>query len=78
MSKQRLGELVAMHCDAAALMRFARAPFATELDHRWVMGDLRFDREPELGMAEIALPAPSNARCPATVPWTPPREDLLH
>ncbi len=37
MSKQRLGELVAMHCDAAALMRFARAPFATELDHRWVM-----------------------------------------
>ncbi|MDB6087938.1 MAG: Membrane-bound metal-dependent hydrolase [Gammaproteobacteria bacterium] len=77
MSKTRLATLVGMHCEAAALMRFARAPFATELERRWIIGDLRFDREPQLGMAEIELPPPSSANCPRTVPWTPPRADLI-
>jgi inner membrane protein len=78
MSKTRLAMLVGMHCEAAALMRFARAPFATELERRWIMGDLRFDREPQLGMAEIELQFPSAARCPRTVPWTPPPADLIY
>jgi inner membrane protein len=78
MSKAQLVTLVATYCDAAALMQFARAPFATRFERRWVIGDLRFDREPQLGLAEIELRSPSTGRCPETVPWIPPRADLLH
>ncbi len=77
MSRTQLIALVAADCDAAALMRFARAPFATRLERQWILGDLRFDREPQLGMAEIALGANPGSTCPRTVPWTQPRADLL-
>ena len=77
MSRSQLATLVAQHCDAAALMRFARAPFATVFERHWVVGDFRFDRERQLGMAEIELGAPSAGQCPATVPWVAPRADLL-
>jgi inner membrane protein len=77
MSRSELAALVARHCDAAAVMQFARAPFATELGSRWVVGDLRFDRERGSGMATIALGSPSHSECRPSVPWIPPREDLL-
>lgn len=77
MSKSELADLVARHCDAAAVMQFARAPFATELGSRWVVGDLRFDRERGSGMATIVLGRPSNNECRPSVPWVPPRGDLL-
>ncbi len=77
MSRTLLATLVANHCDAAALMQFARAPFATQIGRRWVMGDLRFDREPQLGIAEIVIGSAPSDRCPTSVPWIPPREDLL-
>jgi hypothetical protein len=53
-------------------MQFARAPFWIG---REVVGDLRFDNEPELSFAEIA---PSGA-CPSIgpAPWIPPRAALL-
>ena len=77
MSQRRLADLVAAHCEAQALMRFVRAPFATEYRTSWVLGDLRFDRERGLGMADIELRAPGQERCTLRVPWVPPREDLL-
>jgi len=61
-------------CDADAALRFLRAPFWTERDGVSVLGDLRYDREPELGFAELAL----NGRCGAALPpWVPPLADLL-
>jgi len=77
MSVAVLRKLVASHCDASALMRFARAPFATELGQKWIIGDLRFDRERGLGMAKIEPTSPAVTPCPETAPWIPPRQDLL-
>jgi inner membrane protein len=78
MSRAQLVRLVGQHCEAAALMRFARAPFATVVDQLWVIGDLRFDRGTQLGMAAVALAGPPAADpCGPRVPWVPPRQDLL-
>jgi inner membrane protein len=77
MSRAQLSSLVASHCQAAALMQFARAPFAAELQHRWVMGDLRFERGRGAGMASIDPGPVSSGECRSPVPWTPPRADLL-
>jgi inner membrane protein len=77
MSRARLASIVASHCDAAALMQFARAPFAAELDRRWLMGDLRFDRDGGAGMSTIVLGPSSHGKCHPAVPWIPPRLDLL-
>ena len=77
MSKTLLAQLVAGHCNAAALMQFARAPFAAELEREWVIGDLRFPGGRGGGMADIDLRPDSPGPCLKTVPWTPPRADLL-
>jgi inner membrane protein len=78
MSITELADIVATHCDAAALMQFARAPFATELARYRVMGDLRFDREGGGGgMSTIQLGSPTPGTCRQSVPWVPPRIDLL-
>jgi len=78
MSRALLVELVASHCDAAALMQFVRAPFATWQRRGWIMGDLRFAGERGGGMATLVLGAPSRAECRRSVPWVFPRADLLH
>lgn len=71
-SRERLRALAASSCAVEALMRFARAPWFTSR----VVGDLRYDREPGLGFAEVDLTRPP--RCPAyEPPWVPPRTDLL-
>jgi hypothetical protein len=68
---------VAVDCEAAAAMRFIRAPWLAEINGEPVLGDLRYDREKELGFAELALEDPP-PRCPRLVPpWQPPRADLL-
>jgi inner membrane protein len=65
------------HCAASALLQFARVPWAAPQPDGWLLGDLRYDREPELGLAEIAI-GPSGDACPAYLPpWVPPRQDLL-
>ena len=73
----RLRQRVAADCEAAAAMRFIRVPWLAEVGENTVLGDLRYDRERELGFAEVALrdtPGP----CPRLVPhWQPPRADLL-
>jgi inner membrane protein len=73
-------ELLALYrdsCQARALLRFTRAPFWTRSNAaRTVLGDLRFDREPEHGFAELELDP--NAPCPQHVPpWEPPLATFL-
>jgi inner membrane protein len=68
--------IIQAYCDAAILMRFARAPWLAEREGGWAVGDLRYDREPELGFAEIELGAQSRACSTAMPPWVPPRRDL--
>jgi inner membrane protein len=77
MSRTQLAQLVAGHCDAAALMQFARAPFAAQLGRDWVVGDLRFDSGRGSGMADIPVGPPANSPCPPAAPWIAPRADLL-
>jgi hypothetical protein len=73
MSRAQLAQLVAGHCDAAALMLFVRAPFAAQLGRDWVVGDLRFAG----GMADIPIGPPAQGPCTPAAPWIAPRADLL-
>jgi inner membrane protein len=76
-SAAEFAPVVQVYCDAAVLMRFARAPFLAPRAGGWTIGDLRFDREPGLGFAEIAL-APAAHGCSTPLPpWSPPRRELL-
>jgi inner membrane protein len=72
MSRVQLVSLVEGHCDAAAIMQFARAPFAYEYGQGWFLSDLRFGTG-----FQIEVSAGSAARCSIHVPWVPPRTDLL-
>lgn len=72
-----LATLATEYCAVDALLQFARAPVATPVGDGWIVGDLRYDREPGLGLAEVGV-GPSEDGCPRLrAPWTPPREDLL-
>jgi inner membrane protein len=72
--RAELAGLVATRCEAAAFVRFARAPWWSSVGATVWLGDLRYDREPQASFAEIEL----HDACPRHVPpWQPPREDLL-
>jgi inner membrane protein len=77
MPQAQLASVVADDCNARAMLQFVRAPFAVEEQGRWIIGDLRFDREAGLGMAEREVAPAAGADCPRSVPWVPPRADLL-
>jgi inner membrane protein len=66
-----LRALAEAECHARAFLTFARAPYWTDA----VIGDLRYDREPALGFAEL----PRSAKpCPRFLPpWEAPRADVL-
>jgi inner membrane protein len=73
----QLAGLAGEYCAVDALLQFARAPFAAAQGDDWIVGDLRFDREPGLGLAEVEV-GPGRDDCSTLpAPWTPPREDLL-
>ena len=74
MSRSQLVRLVEAHCEAAALMQFARAPFAFQYGNSWFVGDLRFDRG--TGFRIEARDGRSSG-CSIHVPWIAPRIDLL-
>ena len=75
-SRDALRTLDAASCRAAAFLGFARAPWSSERGGEQLIGDLRYDREPELGFAELDVGRGS--RCPRyRPPWVPPRSDLL-
>ncbi len=72
-----LALLAEQRCEVASFLRFARMPWVARGRDGWVIGDLRFDREAELGFTELILAA-DQENCPAMVPpWIPPRQDLL-
>jgi inner membrane protein len=73
----RLASLVAADCRARRLMSFARAPFAQQQDGHWIIGDLRFDREPGVGFAEMESRDDGARGDCAAAPWQAPRADLL-
>ena len=77
MPVDRLAAVAAKDCEARELLQFARVPYATEVDGQWVVGDLRFDRERALGMAEVALDSQAPDRCRIHVPWQAPRAALI-
>jgi inner membrane protein len=73
---EQLRNVASTNCEAAAALRFIRAPWLAAVKDELVLGDLRYDREAELGFAEIEITAQPN--CPTFVPgWTQPRIDLL-
>lgn len=73
-----LVSLYRSHCEVRALMQFARVPWVSAAEQHWLVGDLRYDREPQLGFAEIAVESGMPPRCPRwAAPWIPPRQDLL-
>ena len=77
MPRAEIATLAATHCEASAFMRFARVPWTLRREHLWIIGDLRYDREPEAGFAELEL-ADGVANCPESMPpWIAPRGDLL-
>lgn len=69
-----LRALAKKSCEARVMLQFARAPF-------WIagpptiIGDLRYDHEPELQFAEIE---PQDACRDGAVPWIAPLQALLH
>jgi inner membrane protein len=72
----RLATLAASNCEAAAALRFIRMPWLADVKGELVLGDLRYDREEELGFAEIVIHA--RPSCPRFVPnWAEPRYELL-
>jgi inner membrane protein len=77
MPRDELATLAKTNCEAAAFLQFARVPWAMRRQKSWIVGDLRYDREPGLGFAELEL-VDGVANCPSrTLPWLPPRSDLL-
>jgi inner membrane protein len=75
MARDQFSRLSESSCDVAAFMQFARVPWALHRERGWIVGDLRYDREPEAGFAELEI---GSNPCPASLPpWLPPRSDLL-
>ncbi len=65
------------NCQAAAFLRWSRAPFWLERSQELYLGDLRYDRSSAAGFAELGVPLHPR-KCPSWVPpWLPPRADLL-
>lgn len=77
MSQDSLAKIAEVNCEARELLQFARVPFAVEREQGQVLGDLRYDREPALGFAEIELSNPPPQQCRFNVPWIPPRRELF-
>ncbi len=76
-ARSELARLSRENCQIAAWLRFARVPFWREAsDSRWLVGDVRFDRDPDLDFDEFYVAA-APVCPPWTPPWTPPRADLL-
>lgn len=72
----RLATIARTDCKAAAALRFIRMPWLATVNDQLVLGDLRYDREEELGFAEITID--DRPGCPTFVPqWVEPRRDLL-
>ncbi len=71
-----LAGLAQRQCRIAAFLRYARAPFWTTSGQRTRVGDLRYDRSPSAGFAELT--STPSSECPDRVPpWRAPRQELF-
>ena len=73
-SLPELRALRARACEVDGALRFIRAAYWDTSATPPVIGDLRYDAEPDLGFAELT--APNDCRAPFP-PWIPPLADLL-
>lgn len=77
--KAELAELYRNDCGVAAIMRFIRVPFWKSTENGMIVGDLRFDRSPDLDFAEMVVSGNTTNDCPKnTPPWEPSLTRLLH
>jgi inner membrane protein len=72
-----LQDLALRHCVMSAFLRFARVPFWVPWgEGQLLLGDLRFDRDPDLDFDELEVARHPSA-CPSAVPpWLAPRAAL--
>lgn len=68
-----LRALAQKSCEARLFLQFSRAPFWIS-GPPTILGDLRYDHEPELQFAELE---PAAACRDGSVPWVPPLQSLL-
>ncbi len=64
-----LSELARQECRVDAFLRFARMPYWMPSGDGWVVGDLRFDFESDLGFAELAISPGDTRGCTNLPPW---------
>jgi len=73
-----LREIHASNCEVAAFLRFARAPYWFSVGRDTLqIGDLRYDRDGDLGFAELQVRRHPTVCPPWVPPWVPPRGDVL-
>ena len=77
MPRDELSTLARERCEVAAFLQFARVPWALRKEKAWIVGDLRYDREPDVGFAELELEDGAQKCLSSKAPWIPPRADLL-
>jgi inner membrane protein len=75
MPAERIALLARTQCRARAFMQFARVPMAGGEDPEWWMADLRFGVG--RGFASLQLLQPPQPCDFPSVPWLPPRPELL-
>lgn len=66
-------EALSKTCMGDAILRFSRSPFWIQTGEKWIVGDLRFDREKGYGFSEWEFD--SSTPCPS---WVPPWKGKFH
>jgi hypothetical protein len=75
--ESEFSRLAQQRCEVAAFAQFARAPYWIANQNEWLIGDLRYDRQPGRDFADLSVPF-AQGPCPQAVPaWSPPRAALL-
>jgi inner membrane protein len=75
MPTDQIAKLTVTQCRARAFMQFARVPLASGAGTQWWLTDLRFGGA--RGFAQLHLTQPPQTCDFSSVPWLPPRPELL-
>ncbi len=75
MPANQIAKLAVAQCRARAFMQFARVPLASGAGSQWWLTDLRFGGA--RGFAQLHLTQPPQTCDFPSVPWLPPRPELL-
>ncbi len=74
----QLRSVAKTNCEAAAALRFIRVPWLAMVEGELVLGDLRYDLEPELGFAEIVVNDDARTARRFVPDWREPRHRSLN